>query len=111
MTGKVKYELSEILLRMKPCPPAAYWIEHEMHFETFEEAIRACPESHWLVWVLDTLGIDDSVSRRLGDEMWRSVYRVHEPPADAFLSPKYVGRLARALVRYAQAHGITPKAV
>lgn len=43
--------LMPILVRMRACPDARKWLRHH-DFATFADAWNACPESHWLVWIV-----------------------------------------------------------
>lgn len=95
----MKYVLSTILFSMNPCSEATAWITHHMHFETFEEAVRACPNSDWLAWLtseLDNYGIESALFR----EVMR--HRSIEERRAFFLKPEVMERLARGIIQYSR---------
>lgn len=112
----MKYKLSDILFSMGPCSEAIVWITHHMHFETFEEAVRECPDAGWLVWVLRELD-DGGIWDELNNELEHAeaklpvcTYRaVSELQRSFFLKPANLERFACGLVHYAQRKGIAPQ--
>lgn len=112
----MKYKLSTILFKMGPCDDAHWWITNSMQFETFKEAVEACPNPRWLMWVLlHTESPKDSFSSKLPNEMWNisRVLRFDAPNGSAelkklFLDPAYLERFAYAIIQYAKREGIKP---
>lgn len=114
----MKYKLSTILLKMMPCDEAHWWIMNIMYFETFKEAVEACPNTRWLMWVLlHTESSEDPFSSELPNEFWSKAraLRAVLPEAEhlvelkkLFLSPEYLERFAYAIIQYAKRHGVEP---
>lgn len=113
----MKYQLSTILFEMGPCDTARIWIETHMDFDTLTEAIKACPDSTWLWWVLMSTEMpNDAFSEGLPCEMWEKIKRFrrdlgpesHAAVVKLFLSPEYLDRFAYALIQYAKWKGIEP---
>lgn len=109
MSSKItaQYTLSEILFAMNPCHEATVWIEKEMHFETFAEAIESCPYQSWLSWVAGC------VSATLWNDLRVAVVTKTTPPVltarEFFLRPENLERFADALIAFAKDKGLKPR--
>lgn len=105
----MKYKLSDILFSMNPCSEATEWITHHMHFETLEEAVRACPYYPWLFWVVVELEGVCIEGSQLYEKAELLRYNRELASVQEFLQlPENLELFACALVEYAKTKGIQP---
>lgn len=106
-----KYKLSSILLTMHPCKDARRWIEYRMKFDTFAEAVEKCPETDWLIWLMNQFHYEEM--RALRTKAYH-IYVMPIYPEDVkeaavrefFRDKENLGVLEQALIRHGNAYNV-----
>ncbi len=112
-----RYELRPILLSLDPCPEAASWMGRCLTGLTVSEAVKACPFSSWLLfvirWLPGTAAIEmtkeyvlfeEATFRPTSDQTHKQAYEAKQGVIRKFFDADRVARLERMLIKCADEH-------